>query len=140
LHTEEALAPLVPRLAPDGWVISMQNGLEEDKIAALVGEARTAAAFLSFGGYYDRPGRVVYSGPATLRVGELDGRLSPRVTALARVLSDFHPAEATSNIRGFRWGSCSSAPCTSRPRWWTRTSSTSWTTPMRVACCRPSWP
>ncbi len=104
LHTAEALAPLAPRLAPDGWVISMQNGLEERKIAALVGEARTAAAFLSFGGYYDRPGRVIYSGPATLRVGELDGRLTPRVTALARVLSDFHPAEATVNIRGCRWG------------------------------------
>jgi 2-dehydropantoate 2-reductase len=104
LHTEEALAPLVPHLAPDGWVISMQNGLEEGKIARLVGEARTAAALLSFGGYYDRPGRVVYSGPASLRVGELDGRLTPRVTALARALSDFHPAEATANIRGSRWG------------------------------------
>ena len=104
LHTEEALAPLVARLAPDGWVISMQNGLEEGKIAALAGEARTAAAFLSFGGYYDRPGRVVYSGPATLRVGELDGRLTARVTALARTLSDFHPTEATANIRGCRWG------------------------------------
>jgi 2-dehydropantoate 2-reductase len=104
LHTEEALAPLVSRLAPDGWVISMQNGLEEGKIAALVGEARTAAAFLSFGGYYDRPGRVVYSGPASLQVGELDGRVTPRITALARALSDFHPAQATANIRGCRWG------------------------------------
>lgn len=104
LHTEEALTPLVPRLAPDGWVISMQNGLEEGKIAALVGETRTAAAFLSFGGHYDRPGRVVYSGPASLRVGELDGRLTPRVTDLARVLCDFHPTEATANIRGCRWG------------------------------------
>jgi 2-dehydropantoate 2-reductase len=104
LHTEEALAPLVSRLAPNGWVISMQNGLEEGKIGALVGEARTAAAFLSFGGYYDRPGRVVYSGPASLRVGELDGRLTPRITALARILSDFHPTETTVNIGGCRWG------------------------------------
>jgi 2-dehydropantoate 2-reductase len=104
LHTEEALRPLVSRLAPDGWVISMQNGLEEGKIAALVGPARTAAAFLSFGGYYDRPGRVVYSGPGSLKVGELDGRLTPRITALAQALSDFHPTEATANIRGHRWG------------------------------------
>jgi 2-dehydropantoate 2-reductase len=104
LDTEEALWPLVSRLAPDGWVISMQNGLEEGKIAALVGEPRTAAAFLSFGGYYDRPGRVVYSGPASLKVGELDGRLTPRITALARALSDFHPTDATPNIRGHRWG------------------------------------
>jgi ketopantoate reductase len=104
LHTEEALRPLVPRLAPNGWVISMQNGLEVGKIAALVGESRTADAFLSFGGYYERPGRVVYSGPGTLKVGELDGRLTSRITALARVLSDFHPAEATANIRGHKWG------------------------------------
>jgi 2-dehydropantoate 2-reductase len=103
LHTEEALAPLVRHLAPDGWVVSMQNGLEEERIAALVGRARTAAAFLSFGGHYDRPGRVVYSGPGTLRVGELDGRLTPRVAELARVLSDFHPATATANIIGCRW-------------------------------------
>jgi 2-dehydropantoate 2-reductase len=104
LHTEDALGPLVSRLGPDGWVISMQNGLEERKIAALVGAARTAVAFLSFGGYFDGPGRVVYSGPGSLRVGELDGQLTPRITALARILSDFHPAEATGNIRGYRWG------------------------------------
>jgi 2-dehydropantoate 2-reductase len=104
LHTEEALAPIAARLAPDGWVVSMQNGLEEGRIAALVGERRTAAGFLSFGGYYERPGRVVYSGPASLRVGELDGRITPRVTDLARILSDFHPAEPTANIRGCRWG------------------------------------
>jgi 2-dehydropantoate 2-reductase len=103
LHTEEALRPLVPRLAPGGWVISMQNGLEEGKIAALVGAARTASAFLSFGGYYDGPGRVVYSGPGTLKVGELDGRLTSRITALAGALSDFHPTEATANIRGHKW-------------------------------------
>jgi len=103
-QTEEALAPLVRHLAPDGCVVSMQNGLEEERIGALVGRARTAAAFLSFGGHYERPGRVVYSGPGTLRVGELDGRLTPRVIELARILSDFHPASATGNIVGCRWG------------------------------------
>lgn len=104
LHTREALEPLVPLLAPDGYVVSMQNGLEESKIAAMVGPERTIGAFLTFGGYYDGPGRLVYSGPASLRVGELDGRLTPRVQTLARVLSDFHPAEATDNIHGFLWG------------------------------------
>jgi len=104
LHTVEALAPLVPSLAPDGYVVSLQNGLEEPKIARLVGPARTVGAFLTFGGHYDGPGRVVYSGPGTLRVGELDGRLTERVHGLARALSDFHPAEATSNIDGYLWG------------------------------------
>jgi 2-dehydropantoate 2-reductase len=104
LHTEEALAPLVPRLAPDGCVVSLQNGLEEARIAALVGAARTVGAFLTFGGYYEGPGHVVYSGPGSLRFGELDGRGTDRVRELARVFSDFHPAEATDNIQGYLWG------------------------------------
>jgi 2-dehydropantoate 2-reductase len=104
LHTRAALAPLVPLLAPDAVVVSMQNGLEEGQIAALVGAGRTIGAFLTFGGYYDRPGRIVYSGPGSLRIGELDGRITARVRALARALSDFHPCEATGNIQGYRWG------------------------------------
>lgn len=104
LHTREALAPLVPLLAVGAIVVSMQNGLEEAKIAALVGADRTIGAFLTFGGYYERPGRIVYSGPGSLRVGELDGRITPRVRHLARVLSEFHPCEATGNIHGYLWG------------------------------------
>jgi ketopantoate reductase len=82
----------------------MQNGLEEPKIAALVGWRRTVGAFLTFGAYYEGPGRVVYSGPASLRVGEPDGPVTPRILALAGVLSDFHPTEPTDNIQGFLWG------------------------------------
>ncbi|MGH7264644.1 MAG: ketopantoate reductase family protein, partial [Candidatus Rokuibacteriota bacterium] len=103
LHTRDALTPLVPLLTPDGYVVSMQNGLEEETIAALVGARRTVGACLTFGGYHDGPGRVVYSGPGTLRVGELDGRLTPRVQALARLLAIFHPTEPTDNIHGWLW-------------------------------------
>jgi 2-dehydropantoate 2-reductase len=104
LHTREALAPLAPMLAADGYVLSMQNGLEDETIAGLVGRERTLAAFLTFGGYYEGPGRIVYSGPASLRIGELDGRITDRARDLARVLSDFHPTEPTDNIVGCRWG------------------------------------
>ncbi|MGH2405042.1 MAG: ketopantoate reductase family protein, partial [bacterium] len=104
LHTREALEPLVPLLSRDGYVVSMQNGLEEAKIAALVGPQRTVGAFLTFGGYFERPGRLIYSGAGSLRVGELDGRITQRVQALANALSDFHPAEPTDNIQGLLWG------------------------------------
>ena len=104
LHTREALAPIASTLPRDGYVLSMQNGLEEGVIGGLVGRERTLAAFLTFGGYYDGPGRIVYSGPASLRVGELDGRITKRVLDLARALSDFHPTGASSNITGCRWG------------------------------------
>jgi 2-dehydropantoate 2-reductase len=103
LHTRDAILPIVPLLTSESYVVSMQNGLEEEKIAALVGAERTVGACLTFGGYYQEPGRVVYSGPGTLRVGELDGRLTARVHALARLLGAFHPAEATDNIHGWLW-------------------------------------
>ena len=104
LHTREALEPLVPLLSEDGYGVSMQNVREEPKIAALVGSQRTVGAFLTFGGYFDRPGRLIYSGPGSLRVGELNGRITPRLQTLAQVLSDFHRAEPTDNIQGFLWG------------------------------------
>jgi 2-dehydropantoate 2-reductase len=90
-------------LAPDGFVVSMQNGLEAERVAGVVGAARTIPACLTFGAYYDGPGRVVYSGPGTLAVGELDGRVTDRVRALARALADFHPTAASPDVQGLRW-------------------------------------
>lgn len=102
-HTEAALAPVAAALAPDGWVLSLQNGLEEDRIARHVGSARTVGAFLTFGGHYREPGHVVYGGPGTFRIGEIGGRPSPRVAALRDALAAVQPVEATPNIFGFLW-------------------------------------
>lgn len=103
-HTLDALATIAPRLAPDGFVVSLQNGLEEYRIADAVGEKRTVGAFLTFGGYYAEPGKVVYTGPGSLRLGELDGAPSPRVRELADALATFHPVEVTDDIFGYLWG------------------------------------
>jgi 2-dehydropantoate 2-reductase len=102
-HTQAALAPLVPYLADDGYVVSLQNGLEERKIAASVGAERTIGAFLTFGGHYRGPGDVVFGGPGTFRIGELDGRISHRLLALREVLLAVQHVEATANIFGYLW-------------------------------------
>lgn len=103
-HTEEALAPLAQLLGPDEAVLSMQNGLEELKIARIVGPERTIGAFLTFGAHGEGPGEVVYGGPGTLRVGEIDGRISPRVRELEQALSVLQPVAVTDNIFGYLWG------------------------------------
>src|SRR5215470_10946957 len=46
--TDAAVRAFVDRLAPDGYVVSLQNGLNERQIAAIVGEARTIGAFVNF--------------------------------------------------------------------------------------------
>jgi 2-dehydropantoate 2-reductase len=103
--TETAMSVVAPRLRPGGCVVSLQNGLEEHEIARWVGAHRTVGAFLTFGASYASPGEVVYGGPGSFRLGELDGRRTDRVERLAETLTAaFHPVEVTDNIFGFLWG------------------------------------
>jgi 2-dehydropantoate 2-reductase len=99
-HTEAAMAQIAPRLAPDGFVISLQNGLNPPLIASIVGAERTVGAFVNFGADWLAPGRVFVGGRGALHVGELDGRPSERVEQLVADLPD---AEATDNIMGYLW-------------------------------------
>jgi 2-dehydropantoate 2-reductase len=102
--TPTALAPIAPRLAPDGAVVSLQNGLEEYRIAATVGATRTIGASLTFGGHYEAPGTVAYAGPGSFHVGELDGAMSERLERVGRILSAAHPVETTDRIFAHLWG------------------------------------
>jgi len=104
-HTEAAARTLRPFLAPDGYVVSMQNGLNERVIAAVVGAERTIGAFVNFGADYLEPGVVLYGGRGAVVLGELDGKITPRLTALHRAICDFEPAAiVTANIWGYLWG------------------------------------
>ncbi|MCQ4158578.1 2-dehydropantoate 2-reductase [Roseomonas sp. GC11] len=104
-HTAEAARALLPHLAEDGFVVSLQNGLCEPVIAEVVGAARTVGAFVNFSADWLAPGRVLYGGRGALVLGELDGRITPRLEALHRLLALFEPnAVTTGNIQGYLWG------------------------------------
>jgi 2-dehydropantoate 2-reductase len=100
-HTAAALDAIAPRLEPTGFVVSLQNGVNEPAIAERVGEERTVGAFVNFGADYIAPGHILVGGEGSLYVGELDGRESERVARLVRDLPD---AKSTRNILGFLWG------------------------------------
>ena len=99
-HTAEALEAIGPRLAPDGFVVSLQNGVNEPLIASLVGGERTVGAFVNFGADYLEPGRIFLGGRGALYVGELDGSRTDRLETLLR---DLPNAKETTNIIGFLW-------------------------------------
>jgi 2-dehydropantoate 2-reductase len=99
-HTEDALAAIASRLGPDGFVVSLQNGVNEPAIASCIGAERTVGAFVNFGADYLAPGRIFVGGAGALYVGELDGRESERVDRLVRDLPD---AKSTGNILGYLW-------------------------------------
>src|SRR5437763_5838468 len=102
--TGQALAPLASHVADDGYVVSLQNGLEEPKVARLVGAERTIGAFITTGAHYAGPGRIFFGGSGTIRLGELDGRTTRRVEAVRDAFSAYQPTEITDNVLGFLWG------------------------------------
>lgn len=98
------MAQIAPLLAPDGYVLSLQNGLNEAVIARMVGEERTVGAFIHFGADYIGPGEIVLANEQTIFIGELDGRRTSRAEALRDTLAHVMPTEITENIWGFLWG------------------------------------
>jgi ketopantoate reductase len=70
----------------------------------LVGAERTVGAFITTGAHYAGPGRIFFGGHGTIRLGELDGRTTPRVEALCDAFSAYQPTEITDNVLGYLWG------------------------------------
>jgi len=103
--TDAATRALGPHLSADGYVVSAQNGLNELVIKAIVGDRRTMGCFVNFGADYIEPGVIQYAGRGAVVVGEIDGRVTPRVEELHRALVAFEErAIITRNIWGYLWG------------------------------------
>src|SRR3954471_17678850 len=104
-HTDGAMRAARPHLSANGYVISAQNGLNELAIADAVGARRTVGAFVNFGADYLDPGIIHYAGRGAVVVGEIDGEITPRVTAIRDAWHAFDPrAIVTANIWGYLWG------------------------------------
>ncbi|MBN8943860.1 MAG: ketopantoate reductase family protein [Rhizobiales bacterium] len=104
-HTEAAAQALLPHLADDGFVVSLQNGLCEPIIAGIVGPERTVGAFINFGADWIAPGEIHYGNRAAFVVAEIDGRSSPRLADLLAEVRLFEPdAIQSDDIGSYLWG------------------------------------
>jgi 2-dehydropantoate 2-reductase len=100
-HTAAAAELVRGRLAPDGYVVSFQNGLTTGTLAAVAGPERVLASFVNFGADWLEPGLIMQGNVGTFRVGEPGGGISERARELAAALPY---AEPTGNIMGYLWG------------------------------------
>ena len=105
-HTRDAIAAAAPVIGKRTTVLSLQNGLgHEDILADAVGRERVLAGKTYVGGVLLGPSRVRVGvrGKETV-IGELDGRTSDRVRAVA---DEFNRAglatEVSGNIVGTIW-------------------------------------
>jgi 2-dehydropantoate 2-reductase len=105
-------APLAARhLKPEGFVVAAENCWPDPTVAAAVGAARAVGLVMSkIGVAVWQPGHVERGmekgqgkGHDVFRVGEHDGRVTPRATELAEILSVIDGAFVTDNLWGERW-------------------------------------
>lgn len=108
--TEWAALLVRPYLAPDGFLVSLQNCINEERIAALVGWGRTVGCIASLiASELYAPGQVKRTVPmggerhTVFRVGEAHGRVTRRVEEVAELLRCVDSAKVTTNLWGERW-------------------------------------
>ena len=103
--TEAAASMLKAHLAPGGFVLSAQNGLNELDLSRIVGAERTMGCFVNFGADWLGPGEILFGNRGAVVVGEIDGAPRPRTRQMHRDLAIFEPdAVLTDNIWGYLWG------------------------------------
>jgi 2-dehydropantoate 2-reductase len=97
-------------LAPNGFVVSLQNCLNEETIASVVGWGRTLGTIASLitvelfePGRVRRAGGKAAAGHTVFRVGEVHGRVTERAKEVARLVGLADGAKVTGNLWGERW-------------------------------------
>ncbi len=108
--TEWATHLIKAYLAPDGFVVSLQNCINEERIAAIVGWGRTLGCIASLIAVeLYAPGHVKRTMPIggdkhiVFRAGEVHGRITRRAEEVAELLRSADSAKVTTNLWGERW-------------------------------------
>ncbi len=84
--TDAAVSGILEYLTPASCVVSLQNGMNEGRIAAQVGQERTMGAIPDYGGAYLNPGVLEAVHEGTVYVGELGGGITDRAREAGRLL------------------------------------------------------
>ena len=108
--TEWATRLIAQYLAPDGYVVSLQNCMNEERIAGIVGPDKTVGVIPALlGAELYAPGRVRRTGAKgaspyeVYRAGELHGRITKRLEGLAEMIGTIDTIKPTTNLWGERW-------------------------------------
>jgi len=97
---------IAPYLVPDGVLVPLQNGMNDDSTAAIVGRERLIGCVVELSAEIFTPGLVkrnTHRQSTWFAVGELDGRITPRLREIQAILSNAARVDMTGNIYGAKW-------------------------------------
>lgn len=102
-EVEATAQSLAPHLSPSGVLVVLQNGLCEERVAALLGPERVVGAVVTWGASHPAPGVYARTSAGGFVVGRLSGELDAAARRVGAVLAPAGPVSLTENIRGARW-------------------------------------
>lgn len=95
-----------PYLKRDGVLVSLQNSLNDEWIAPIIGYERDIGGVVELSAKMFEPGLVKRNTDHShtwFALGELHGRVTPRVQEVAEILRAVGKTEVTTNIWGAKW-------------------------------------
>jgi 2-dehydropantoate 2-reductase len=107
--TEWATAMPLNYLKPDGVVVDFQNGINDERVAAIAGRDRTLGCVITISAGMYEPGHAMRTdnGQIGFKIGEHDGKVTERAERLAKIMCDVAPTKVTTNLWGERWSKLS---------------------------------
>jgi 2-dehydropantoate 2-reductase len=103
-QTAEVVTALEPYLTELSPIVSLQNCINEDTIASIVGAQRTIGAMVRFDGALKGPGHSSATRKERrLVIGELNGQITPRLQEIGAVLSHGVLTDLSENIWRELW-------------------------------------
>ncbi|ANF95917.1 ketopantoate reductase family protein [Paenibacillus bovis] len=109
LYNDVVLQELLPFLNEDSVVCSLQNGIPEQNVAAIVGEQRVIAGSVEFGATFIEPGVSRLTTEYTqfknyaFQIGELNGEMTERIQRIQSVLELVGGTHVSDNLVGTKW-------------------------------------
>ncbi|MGE0869099.1 MAG: ketopantoate reductase family protein [Kofleriaceae bacterium] len=102
-NVEDAARTAVGHLDPRAEVVVLQNGLCEERIAAIVGAERVIGGIVAWGASMPQPGHYERTASGGFSLGRLSGRIDDAVRRVGELLEAVGPVTLTTNLRGARW-------------------------------------
>ena len=104
--TEWATTMMLRYVEPDhGLFVDFQNGINDERMAAVAGVERSLGCIITIGASAWEPGRGIRTDSYELgfKIGEHDGSDTPRARELVEALNSVAAAEFTDDLWGNRW-------------------------------------
>jgi 2-dehydropantoate 2-reductase len=90
---------------PGGVVVDFQNGINDERVAAVAGRERTLGCVITISAGMYEAGHAIRTDRGTMgfKIGEHDGKDTSRAQELSRIMNDVATSKVTTNLWGERW-------------------------------------